>query len=101
MSDVSKEAIAHVKSTLKVEFPISGLQDFGAATKSWTYNGTKHIIPATCMLYHEFYYIYIFLLYYGVIVSYHSLVLCINRVHKDSKNLNFEIFNQRSYVFDD
>ena len=49
MSDVSKEAIADMKSTLKVDFPISGLQDFGAATKSWTFNGTKHTIPATCM----------------------------------------------------
>ena len=48
MGDVSKEAIADVESTLKVEFPITGLQDFNAATKAWTFNEKKHTIPATC-----------------------------------------------------
>ena len=48
MGDVSKEAIADVKSTLKVEFPITGLQDFNTATKTWSFNEKKHTIPATC-----------------------------------------------------
>jgi hypothetical protein len=48
MGDVSKEAIADVNSTLKVEFPISGLQDFGAATKTWTFKEKKYTIPVNC-----------------------------------------------------
>ena len=48
MGDVSKEAIADVKSTLKVEFPITGLQDFSSTTKSWIINEKKHTIPETC-----------------------------------------------------
>ena len=49
MKDVSTEAIADVKSTLKVEFPITGLLDFAAATKMWTFNEKKHTIPISCM----------------------------------------------------
>jgi hypothetical protein len=48
MADVSQDALADVKSVLKVEFPITGLQDFGATTKTWTFNGKKYTIPSTC-----------------------------------------------------
>jgi hypothetical protein len=48
MGDVSKEGLADANSTLKVEFPITGLQDFGAASKMWTYNGKNRAIPVTC-----------------------------------------------------
>jgi hypothetical protein len=50
MADVSKEAIADVNSTLKVEFPISSFQDVNAVKKNWTLNEKTRIIPDTCEL---------------------------------------------------
>lgn len=48
MNDVTGEVIADVQSTLQVNFPIAGLQDFGAATKKWKVGETTLTIPATC-----------------------------------------------------